>query len=129
MVNDKLNYDTKLEIAQLLKDKNLHLGWPNVSLEVWHRDKYGRNELYGYSMCYIPSSPGHHKISCPTWKPIGSFKEQIMSKLLGGGVRLKNTNLIHTGVDRYHLRTVAMGSVDLNVFVVMRNFERYGVEY
>ena len=34
-------------------------GWPKLHFEVWHQDNFGRNEIYGYGFCHIPSSPGN----------------------------------------------------------------------
>ena len=33
-------------------------GWPKLHFEVWHQDNFGRNEIYGYGFCHIPTSPG-----------------------------------------------------------------------
>ena len=33
-------------------------GWPKLHFEVWHQDGFGRNEIYGYGFCHIPTSPG-----------------------------------------------------------------------
>ncbi|XP_075225928.1 B9 domain-containing protein 2-like [Lycorma delicatula] len=47
-------------------------GWPKLHVQVYHYDKYGRSELYGYGFCYIPTTPGTHVIECCTWRPIGN---------------------------------------------------------
>ena len=33
-------------------------GWPKLHFEVWHQDNFGRNEIYGYGFCHVPTSPG-----------------------------------------------------------------------
>lgn len=38
-------------------------GWPKLHFEVWHQDNFGRNEIYGYGFCHIPSSPGRLDIT------------------------------------------------------------------
>ena len=95
---------------------------------MWHQDSFGRSELYGYGYCHIPTSPGMHDVECPVWRPIGSLREQITQAFLGGGPQLKNPDLIYSGADRYHLRTQAMGKVHLQLGVIMRNFDKYGIE-
>ncbi|XP_051900251.1 B9 domain-containing protein 2 [Pristis pectinata] len=104
-------------------------GWPKLFLQVWHQDSFGRSELYGYGFCHIPSSPGFHQIDCVTWRPLGTWQEQLSQMFVGGGPQLKHSDLIYTGADRYRLHTVAMGSVHLQLNIILRNFDRYGVEY
>lgn len=104
-------------------------GWPKIHFEVWHQDSYGRNELYGYGFCHIPTSPGYYELSCAAWKPAGTISEQISSFFLGGGPQLKSPDLVYSGTDRYRLRTVATGKVELHLNVILRNFKKFGVEY
>eukprot|EP00003_Mantamonas_plastica_P027497 TRINITY_DN590_c0_g1_i4.p1 TRINITY_DN590_c0_g1~~TRINITY_DN590_c0_g1_i4.p1 ORF type:complete len:149 (+),score=2.22 TRINITY_DN590_c0_g1_i4:61-447(+) len=54
-------------------------GWPKMYVEVWHQDIFGRNELYGYGCTYIPSSAGEHELEIVTWRPKGSFSEELTS--------------------------------------------------
>ena len=103
-------------------------GWPKIHLQVWHQDSFGRNELYGYGFCHLPTSPGFHEIECPTWRPSGTMREQISQMFVGGGPQLRNPDLIYSGADRYHLRTLTMGKVHLQLGVVLRNFDKYGIE-
>lgn len=70
-----------------------------------------------------------HKVECATWRPVGTTREQISQTFLGGGPQLRNPDLIYTGADRYHLRTEAMGKVHFHLGVIMRNFDKYGIEF
>lgn len=103
-------------------------GWPKIHLQVWHQDSFGRCQLYGYGYCHVPSSPGHHRLSCVTWRPIGSWQEQLAQMFVGGGPQLRNPDLIYSGADRYRLHTEAMGTVELELGVILRHFDKYGVE-
>lgn len=40
----------------------LHSGWPSISLQIWHYDEFGRQELYGYGSIFLPASPGEHQV-------------------------------------------------------------------
>ena len=40
----------------------INSGWPRLSLQVWHQDGYGRQELYGYGSVFVPSAPGDHEV-------------------------------------------------------------------
>ncbi len=47
---------------------------------------------------------------------------------LGGSPILRDESLIHNSKDRQRIRTEAMGTVYIQLGVVLRNFEKFGVE-
>ncbi|XP_072032083.1 B9 domain-containing protein 2-like [Amphiura filiformis] len=102
-------------------------GWPKMKFEVYHQDEFGRSELYGYGFVHIPTSPGTHDIECVTWRPTGSYREQIKQFFVGGAPQLKNPDMVQSA-ERYTLSTAAMGKVYLQLGVIFRNFDKYGVE-
>jgi len=103
-------------------------GWPKIWIQVFHQDSFGRNELVGYGFTHIPSSPGLHNIEVVTWKPSGNLTDTISQHFLGGGHQLKNTELIFASHERYRLTTLATGRVFGQVHIVLRNFDRFGIE-
>ncbi|XP_013787400.1 B9 domain-containing protein 2-like [Limulus polyphemus] len=104
-------------------------GWPKFNFQVWHQDRHSRCELWGYGLCHIPTSPGFYQLECVTWRPLGTLQEEISRYFLGGGMQLCIPDTVYTGLDRYRFQTVAMGKVHLEISVVFRNFESFGVEY
>lgn len=102
-------------------------GWPKLKFEVYHQDEFGRNELYGYGFCHLPTSPGTHNMECVTWRPAGTNREQISQYFIGGAPQLRNPEMVHSA-ERYALSTTAMGKVHLQLGIIFRNFDRYGVE-
>ncbi|CAF0823982.1 unnamed protein product [Didymodactylos carnosus] len=104
-------------------------GWPKIHLQVWHQDSYGRNELYSYGFCHIPVSPGHHELDVVTWRPKGSLAEELKTQFIGGSSQLKNPDLVSSSSELYKLRTISMGKVHLRLHVIVRNFDKYGVEF
>jgi B9 domain-containing protein 2 len=56
------------------------------------------------------------------------MRDQFVQYFLGGGPQLKNPDLIYSGYDRYHLQTETMGVVHLEIGVILRNFDKYGIE-
>lgn len=115
--------------------------------EVHQVDKYGRSELAGYGFCNVPSTPGHHHISVPTWRPrgrlpkkyiilecavknlmLGSARDRFRQFFLGGSTQLTEANLVCSSEDRYQLSTESMGTVLVELAVVLRNFKSQGVE-
>ena len=47
---------------------------------------------------------------------------------LGGGPELRSTAVVHSSEDRQRLRTEAMGTVHLRLGVILRHFQKFGVE-
>nr|XP_028694255.1 B9 domain-containing protein 2 isoform X2 [Macaca mulatta] len=106
----------------------IHTGWPRLHFQVWSQDSFGRCQLAGYGFCHVPSSPGTHQLACPTWRPLGSWREQLARAFVGGGPQLLHGDTIYSGADRYRLHTAAGGTVHLEISLLLRNFDRYGVE-
>ncbi len=77
----------------------------------------------------MPLTPGYHDLECVTWRPVGNMKDQITSYFVGGSVQLKNPDIAHTSSELYRLKTVSMGKVYLKLNVILRNFDKYGVEF
>lgn len=95
---------------------------------MWSQDSFGRCQLAGYGFCHVPSSPGTHQLECPTWRPLGSWREQLARVFVGGGPQLLHGDTIYSGADRYRLHTAAGGTVHLELGLLLRHFDRYGVE-
>lgn len=102
-------------------------GWPKLVIEVWHMDMYGRADLSGYGMCYIPTTAGTHSLSIATWRPIGTLRQQFSAFFLGGYPQLKHKQLVGDARDRYRLTTVASGEVRVELGIVLKDFSKFGV--
>lgn len=59
---------------------------------------------------------------------LGSYQEEFQQYFLGGGVQLQDPELVYSGCNRYQLHTQAMGTVHLEISIVLRNFEKFGIE-
>ncbi|PAA62683.1 hypothetical protein BOX15_Mlig030560g1 [Macrostomum lignano] len=103
-------------------------GWPKLHFEVFHYDWAGRSSLVGYGFAHVPSQPGLHKIDCVTWRPTGSFMDEVSSKFVGGGIQLKRPDLVYELHDRRNVHSTAGGKVHLELSVILRNFDKFGVE-
>jgi B9 domain-containing protein 2 len=104
-------------------------GWPKITLEVWSQDAFGRTELAGYGMVHVPSSPGTYRLEVPCWRPAGTLLEQFSQAFLGGSQKLRNENMISNPGDRFRLRTVSAGVVFLEIAVILKDFEAYGLNF
>lgn len=49
--------------------------WPSIVFKVYHNSQViGRDEFVAYGLCSLPTTPGLHSISCPTWHAADSRK-------------------------------------------------------
>ncbi|XP_045600341.1 B9 domain-containing protein 2 isoform X2 [Procambarus clarkii] len=102
-------------------------GWPRLMVQVYRQDDLGRIDLCGYGIIHVPTKAGHHTLTCHTWRPVGTFAEELRRAFLGGGPQLLSTEFIHSALERCRLLTVASGSVHFELGIILRNFEKYGV--
>lgn len=102
----------------------------------------------GYAFVHIPTSAGSHELECVVWRPLGSWKDRLMGKLVGARVsefivtslctlasflgistQLKYPRSICDGNDRSRLQTESMGIVHLKLYIVHKGFDQYGIEW
>lgn len=102
-------------------------GWPKIRVEVYHLDFFGRYELSGYGTAHLPTAPGNHTIDIVTWRPRGTFSQEMSALFLGGYPQLKNPDIISGNEDRYGLKTDTAGVLYMEVNVLLRGFENKGV--
>jgi B9 domain-containing protein 2 len=62
-------------------------GWPRLLLEVYTVDDYGRVDVAGYGMTFVPSSPGERSKVVPMSRPRGSFWDGVSTYFVGGAPR------------------------------------------
>lgn len=104
-------------------------GWPRLHFQVWAEDSFGRKELAGYGFCFLPTVVGEYNLECVTWKPAGSkWMDETRSFFLGGGPQLVHDDLVHQQDDRFRLCCESTGTVHIEVGVLLKDFEKHGVE-
>jgi B9 domain-containing protein 2 len=87
-----------------------------------------RSNLVGYGFCNVPTSPGQHVLDVVTWRPSGSFRDTLANYYLGGGHQLRNPDLLASASDRHRLTTTTTGKVHVQIGIIVRSFEKFGVE-
>ncbi|KEG12583.1 B9 protein domain 2 [Trypanosoma grayi] len=110
-------------------------GWPKISLQVWSVDSYGRKDLAGYGVAFLPPpSMEDQEVVVATWKPcywnpnfFSRMYERLRLLVLGGNPVLRDKALIHTNDERFKLYTVSGGTVRLQLSVVSRGMQRLGI--
>lgn len=103
-------------------------GWPKFQFEVWQEDSYGRSSPAGYGFLHLPATPGRHEIQCLTWRPVGRLTDEVTSIFTSAGLRLEETDILSQGTDRFRLQTESAGSLFLSIYLITRNFDRFGIE-
>jgi B9 domain-containing protein 2 len=112
-------------------------GWPKLSLQVWSIDEFGRKDLAGYGMCYIPL-PCHdpQTIEVQTWKPsywhpngLVRLYQQVRQLFMGGNPVLRDDSVAHTNDARYKLHTISGGVVTLRLHVISRRAGALGLRF
>ena len=103
-------------------------GWPKLHFQVWSQDIHERNDICGYGFCHVPTTPGLHTVECPCWIPEGTQLEQIASFFIGGSPRLVHEDVAYSPGDRFRLVTKSTGVVHVHFQVVLKNFDKYGVQ-
>ena len=103
-------------------------GWPKLHLQIYHHDSFGRNHLIAYGFCHVPTSPGLHNLDVATWRPSGSLRETISHYYVGGGHQLRQPDWLSSGSDRFRLTTTAMGKVHIQLGIIHRHFDKFGIE-
>jgi len=108
-------------------------GWPKLILQIFRQDAFGRNDLAGYGFCHLPTTPGSHTLDVCAWRPVasggGGPRDAAAHALLGGGHRLRNPDLLVASADRHRLTTTTAGRAHVQLNVILRGFEKFGVEF
>ncbi|VDP05912.1 unnamed protein product, partial [Soboliphyme baturini] len=102
-------------------------GWPKVHFEVWHLDDFDRYSIVGYGFTHVPPVPGEHDVKCTIWRVVGSFREELVTRFLGGGQQLSDIDLVSNSLDRFKLTTEAVGFINIQLYIITRNFDAYGI--
>ena len=68
-------------------------------------------------------------MDCVTWLPEGSFLDRLKSAFLGTSASLDHVDIVHSDVDRLELNTKTMGSVHLDLQVVLLDFKGRGTQF
>lgn len=59
-------------------------GWPRIAVAVWQVDSFGRNEIAGYGVAFVPPSPGIHVVDLACWRPEGSAIQELGGAVFAG---------------------------------------------
>jgi len=112
-------------------------GWPKLSIQVWSIDSYGRKEIAGYGMAFLPMpSMKEEQVEVVTWKPalwhpnvfLRTWKV-FQQMVMGGNPVLRDNALIHGSEERFKLHTIGGGTVRLHLSVFSRGMKEEGLSF
>lgn len=101
-------------------------GWPQLQVTVWQQDELLRNEIVGYGAVRVPCAPGAHHLEVATWRPEGTWLQELRASFLGGGLpQLTDARCVArpSEVPRQGLCTSTAATVDVELEVLARGFE------
>jgi len=59
---------------------------------------------------------------------LGSAKDEVVRFFLGGSTELSEVDFISNSAERYRLKTLSSGIVNIELGVLLKNFNKFGVE-
>ena len=101
-------------------------GWPKLLVEVWGI-QHGRDSLAGYGIGTLPCHQGQYEIKIPCWRPMSSTSK-MQGTLLGIYPELESKDLLLSTWDRFGLETESTGTVNVQVGVLLKDFNLHGVD-
>lgn len=104
-------------------------GWPRLEFQLWGVDWLSRCNISAYGFLNIPTSPGKHRLTCSTWRPIGDFRRRMIDYITGYRMHLlEPSDVISNGLNRHVIHSASMGTVIIELNIVLKDFEKYGVD-
>ena len=101
-------------------------GSPKLIIRVWRLDDLGRIDLFSYGVCSLPCTSGSFYLECPTWRPIGNWRDEAMAFFVGGPPRLTNQDALNKKMNlRQKIKTVSSGTVVIELETILKNFEKH----
>lgn len=104
-------------------------GWPRFEFQVWGVDWLGKCNISAYGFMSIPTRPGFHELECSTWRPVGDFRRRVIDYITGYRMHLVDpSDIISNGLNRHVIQSMSMGTIKAELTVVLRGFDKYGVD-
>lgn len=104
-------------------------GWPRFEFQLWGVDWLGKCNISAYGFLNIPTRPGLHQLECFTWRPVGDFRRRLVDYLTGYRLHLvEASDTVGNGLNRHVIQAASMGSVRVELNVVLKDFDRYGID-
>lgn len=104
-------------------------GWPKLHVEIYSVTPFDRFYPVGFGFAHLPIRPGAHQLELPTWKVApNTVLDSVQQKFHAGGLTVAKSDLIYSGVERYKLKTLSSGVVRVELMLIFKDFDKFGVE-
>lgn len=104
-------------------------GWPRFEFQVWGVDWMGKTNINAYGFLNVPMHPGYHELTCYTWRPVGDIRRRILDYITGYRMHLvDSSDPVINGLQRHAIQAQSMGTITIELNVVMKDFENYGLD-
>ena len=104
-------------------------GWPKIVVEVWEVSDEGKYMIAGYGTGTVPCSPGAHDVEIKWWRPKDkTWYGSLVENLLGIRAELGSKEMLLSSNERNGFETETTGSVIVELGVIAKDFELYGVK-
>lgn len=104
-------------------------GWPRLEFQVWDVDWLGKCNISAYGFLSVPSSAGHHELTCHTWRPVGDFRRRLIDSITGYRMHLVDpSDILSNGLNRHVIQSQSMGTLRVSLTLVLKDFQEYGVD-
>ncbi|KAM7033344.1 tectonic-like complex member MKS1 isoform 1-T1 [Acridotheres tristis] len=122
-------YPFTVEMFYTQKDEDSLPQWPVLYFEVLSLDFWQRYRVEGYGSLVLPSCPGVHVLTIPTWRPVDLGTVAEMRRFfIGGSPELEDLTYIRTPstfkgkrLSRFGFRTKTTGSVTFRLYCLQQS--------
>lgn len=97
-------------------------GWPRFVVRVWRLDDLGIIDLLAYGTAALPCSPGEFRLSCPTWRPIGTENDEKLAFFLRNPPKLAMQDALAKD-NRRMMKATSSGVIHIEMEVLLKNFD------
>lgn len=104
-------------------------GWPKFEFQIWTVDWMGKANISSYGYLSIPMHPGYHELTCYTWRPVGDIRRRIVDYMTGYRMHLVDpSDPIINGFQRHAIQAQSMGTITVELNLVFKDFDNYGLD-
>lgn len=104
-------------------------GWPRFEFQVWGVDWLGKCNISAYGFMNVPTQPGFHELICSTWRPVGDLRRRLLDYVTGYRMHLVDpSDIVCSGLNRHAIQSLSMGTIKVELNVILKGFEKYGID-
>lgn len=103
-------------------------GWPKFLIELWSTDYENRNSLIGYGTAFLPFQKGEINLNIPCWRPMENINVSLAEIFLGNTPEFIDKSAIYSVDEKFGMNTLSTGSVNIELNIIMKDFQLHGIQ-